>query len=164
MNLIRLLVCGLACAAGLLLGGCVSNAPMDITRSGRDSILPADLVMPNVRASTKLATAEDSMTQMGMSFSVHSGKVYRKVFTGGEGAPASLDLVNSSLAQNMGLLTSSVTYNVSVMLIYENKKQVITASATANTAWTIDRAAREAIERAVIDVAKQCEVYLAPKV
>ena len=40
---------------------------------------------------------------MGSTFSVQSGKIYRQVFTGGEGAHATLELVNSSIGEAMGL-------------------------------------------------------------
>lgn len=140
----------------------MSNVPMDITHSGRDSILPPGLVLPNVRITTKLATAEDKLAQMGSTFNIHSGKVYRLVFTGGEAAPATMDLISSSIGQTTGLLTASVTYNVTVLLQYGDKKQqVMTATGTSATAWTVDRAARAAVEQAVIDLTKQCAVYLA---
>ena len=154
------MVCGLACVAALLFAGCMSNVPMDISHSGRDSILPPGLELKNVRITTKLATREDVLAQMGSTFNVQSGKVYRVVFTGEETAPATLDLVSSSIGQSMGLLTASVTYNVTATLKYGDKTQVLTATGTSSTAWTIDRAARNAVEQAVIDLAKQCEVYL----
>lgn len=149
----------------VFLSGCVSNMPMDITQSGRASILPDDLRLSQVRLTVKLATVEDVVSQMGSTFNVHSGKIYRQVFTGGETAPASLDLINSSMTQSMNdvmifATKSNVTYSATVLLTIGDKKQIITSTATAATAWTLDRAAREAVERVVIDISKQCEVYL----
>jgi hypothetical protein len=163
MKRIPTLLCGLV----LLLTGCVSNMPMDVTKAGRESILPAGLVLPNVRLTTKLATAEDVLSQMGSTFNVQSGKVYRQVFTGEEGAPARLELVNSSITQSMSDVMilgtkSNVTYTATLLFTYgDGKQQMITSTGTAATAWTVDRAAREAVERVVVDVAKQCQVYLA---
>jgi hypothetical protein len=156
----------IAIFALLASSGCVSNVPMDITQSGRASILPGDLQLSKVRITVKLATFEDLVGQMGSTFNVHSGKIYRQVFTGDEDAPASLDLINSSMTQSMNdvmifATKSNVTYSATVLLTIGDKKQIITSTATAATAWTLDRAAREAVERVVIDIAKQCEVYLA---
>ena len=153
----------LALAVVLALAGCVSNAPMDITKSGRESVIPADLRLNDVRLSIKLATLEDNVGQMGSTYSVHSGKVFRQVFSGGEDAPFSLDLINSSMTQSMNdvmiLATkSNVTYTASVVLVVDGSKQTISSTATASTAWTLDRAAREAVERVVVDIARQVEV------
>ena len=149
-----------------ILSGCVSNLPMDITQSGRASILPPDLKLSKIRLTVKLATAEDVVSQMGSTFNVHSGKIYRQVFTGGENNIVSLDLINSSMTQSMSDVmilgtTSNVTYSATLLLMIGDKKYIISSTATASTAWTLDRAAREAIERVVIDIAKQCEVYIA---
>lgn len=155
----------LVALAMLALAGCVTNAPMDITQSGRESVIPADLRVKNIRLSVSLATLEDKVGQMGSTFSVHSGKVFRQVFVGGEDAPVSMDLVNSSMTQSMGdfmLLASksNVTYTASVVLTVNGTKHTISSTATASTAWTLDRAAREAVERVVIDIARQSEVLL----
>lgn len=145
--------------------GCVSNAPLDITHSGRESIIPSGFSVTNVRLTTRLATLEDSLTQMGNQFNVQSGKVFRQVFTGGEEAPVYLDIVNSSMSQGLNnvlvLATkTNVTYSASVLLVKDGEKHVLSSTATAGTAWTIDRAAREAVERVVIDLAKQTQVYM----
>ena len=152
-------------ALSLLFVGCVSHAPMDITRSGRDSVLPPDLKLTSVRLTAKLAAATDTFAIMGSTFDVQTGKVYMQVFTGGEEAGATLDLVNSSMTQSMNdvmiiATKSNITYSATVVLKYPGGKQVITSSATASTAWSSDRAAREAVERVVIDIAKQVEVHL----
>lgn len=150
-----------ASVMALFSAGCVSNVPMDITQSGRESVLPADLKL-QIRLTTKLATLEDPLKMMGNSFNVHSGKVFRAVFVGGEDAPVVMDLVNSSMTQSLNdvmiLATkSNVNYSVSVLVSLGDKKQILTTTSTASTAWTLDRAAREAVEKAVIDLARQAK-------
>lgn len=148
----RLLI---ASAAILLAAGCMSNVPMDITQSGRDSVLPAGIETSAVRTSIALATHEDTLNQMGSTFSVQSGKVFRRVFAGADDAPASIDLINSRISTHMGAFTAGVTYTVSVAYTAGGQKHILSSTANATTAWTIDRAAREAVERAVTDLAMQ---------
>lgn len=165
---INILIFLSASVLAFLCAGCVSNAPMDITQSGRESILPADLKL-QIRLTTKLATLEDPVKMMGNSFNVHSGKVFRTVFVGGEDAPVVMDLVNSSMSQSLNdvmiLATkSNVNYSVSVLISQGDKKQILTTTSSASTAWTLDRAAREAVEKAVIDLARQAQALgFAPK-
>jgi len=148
----RLLI---ASAAMLLASGCVSNVPMDITQSGRDSVLPAGIETTAVRTSIALATHEDTLNQMGSTFRVQSGKVFRRVFAGADDATGSIDLINSRISTHMGAFTAGVTYTVSVAYTAGGQKHILSSTANATTAWTIDRAAREAVELAVTDLAMQ---------
>lgn len=145
----------IASAAILLAAGCMSNVPMDITQSGRNSVLPVGIETTAVRTSIALATHEDTLNQMGNTFSVQSGKVFRRVFAGADDAAASIDLINSRISTHMGAFTAGVTYTVSVAYTAGGQKHILSSTANATTAWTIDRAAREAVELAVIDLAMQ---------
>lgn len=163
-NLPRALVALSAC---VILSGCVHNAPIDVTQSGRESVIPAGFVAPEIRPTVKLAMLEDVVPQMGNTYSVNSGKVFRSVFTGSESAPASLDVIESSMTQNTAAgalyLTSNltVTYSVRAVLNVNGQKHNLSATASASTSWTLDRAAREAVERVVVDLAKQANALMA---
>lgn len=151
---LRLLTLG---AVVLALAGCVTHAPMDLTRSGRESLLtPADRLVA-VRPSLALATREDTLNQMGNTYRVQTGKVLREVFTGGDAAPAVADLVDASLSHQFssGLTKATVTYAATMRLRDARGERTFTARATAETMWTVDRAAREAVERVALDLARQ---------
>lgn len=151
---LRLLALG---AVLLALAGCVTNAPMDLTRSGRESLLtPADRLAA-VRPSLALATREDTLNQMGNTYRVQTGKVLREVFAGGDAAPAVAELVDASLTHQFssGLTKATVTYAATIRLRDARGERTFTARATAETMWTVDRAAREAVERVALDLARQ---------
>lgn len=151
---LRLLALG---AVVLALAGCVTHAPMDLTRSGRESLLtPADRLVA-LRPSLALATREDTLNQMGNTYRVQTGKVFRQVFAGGDAAPAVADLVDASLTHQFssGLTKATVTYAATIRLQDARGEHTFTARATAETMWTVDRAAREAVERVVLDLARQ---------
>ncbi len=161
----HILITSLVLALSGLGAGCLTNAPMDITAAGGQSILPVDLTLSNVRPGIRLATLEDSLKQLGSTFNVHSGKVFRRVFTGGDDAPASIELVNSSIQQSIAdnfivWQTQQVVYTATVELRYNGQVRTLHSTGMGTTGINTDRAAREAIERAVIDIAKQAQVYL----
>ncbi len=153
---LRFLVLG---AVLFVLAGCVTHAPMDLTRSGRESLLtPADR-LAGVRPSLALATREDTLNQMGNTYRVQTGKVLREVFAGGDAAPAVADLVDASLTHQFsrGLTKATVTYAATIRLKDARGERTFTARATAETLWTVDRAAREAVERVALALARQIQ-------
>jgi hypothetical protein len=118
-----------------------------------------------VRLGLRLATLEDPMKQLGSVFQIQSGKVYRQIFTGGEEAAAVVELVNSSITQNTAdnmivWSTQAVHYSATVELRHHGQVRLLHSSATGNTAWATDRAAREAVELVAIDLAKQVIVCM----
>lgn len=151
----------------LLLTGCVT-VQVDPTKAARESVIPEGFSLAQVRPTLKLATSEDTVKQMGNTFNVQSGKIFRQVFVGGDDAPYVLDAVNLQLSQNLGdfmvlASSTSVTYSASVLLTGpDGRKQTLNAMGTAKTMWTLDRAIREAIERAVIDLAHQINALSTP--
>lgn len=116
---------------------------------------------------TELATLENDAKDFGFTFRFQTGKVFHQVFTGDEDAPAVLSLVNSTVSKqssNIMLLGTStqIIFSVSVSLrAPDGSKHILSATGAGSTAWTIDRAAREAVERAVIDLAAQVKAALA---
>jgi hypothetical protein len=152
----------LACA----LAGCVT-APMDVTTAGRDTIIPQTLRLADVRIGLKLATLEDPLKQLGSTFNIQSGKIFRQVFTGGDDAPAFIDIVHSSISQqtvDQMIVWSSqqVIYTATVEFRHNGQTRTLHASAPGKTSFSTDRAAREAIEKVVIDIAKQAQIFMRP--
>lgn len=147
----------LLAAAVFTLAGCVTNAPMDLSRSGRESLLTSADRLAGVRPSLALATREDTLNQMGHTYRVQTGKVLREIFSGGAGAPAMADLVDATLTQQFssGWTKATVTYAATIRLKDARGERTFTARATAETMWTVDRAAREAVERVALDLARQ---------
>jgi hypothetical protein len=157
---------GLA-AALTLFSGCTTIA-IDPTLAGRPTVIKEADKMPEVRLSAAMLTLEDPVKDFGNTYQIQSAKVFRAVFTGGEEAPYVLDLVNHSVAKQssdvMLLGTSTqITYTISVVLRRpDGTKQTFNSTGSASTAWTLDRAMREALERAAIDLAAQIRAVTSP--
>lgn len=150
-----------------LFAGCMTNVPMDITQSKRPSAIPLGYSV-NVRPSIKLATLEDTMAMMGSTFRVHSGKIFAQVFKGDESAAASVDLVNSHITQSdsdyMVLWsTVQVTYTATIVLRRGDQVHTLNSTGIAHTKWDVTDAAKEAVERVTLDLARQCEAILRTK-
>ncbi len=155
-----------ALALLLALAGCSTPVVVDPTAANRETLITPQSAVPAVRLSTQLATLENDVSDFGFKFRAQSGKVFRQVFTGGEDAPAMLDLVNVNISKSssdlMILATKTqIVFQVSVSLrAADGQKHVLSSTGVGSTAWSIDRAMREAMEKAVLDLGKQVEAIL----
>lgn len=159
----RIIILALALLA---LAGCSTPAIVDPTAAKRETLITPEAVVSDVRLSTQLATLESDVKDFGVLFRAQSGKVFREVFTGGEDATASLDLVSVNISKSssdlMLLATKTqIVFQVSVALrTADGQKHVLSSTGVGSTAWTIDRAMREAMEKAVLDLGKQVQAVL----
>lgn len=148
--------------ASLALAGC-GTMDVDVTSWERSSLLSnANVRLPNVRLSAQLLSHNDQLVAFGMTNQIASEKIFRAVFAGNEDAPASLDLVNASLSKNGVNLTDRmvVTYRIETVLrTPDGQRHTLTATAESKK-LSVDGAMREAIEKATLDLARQCQEKL----
>jgi hypothetical protein len=145
----------------LALTGC-GTLDVDVTSWERSSLLADAPKLPTVRLSAAMLSHNDQLVFVGITHQIASEKIFRAVFTGNEDSPASLDLVGASLSRTETSLTKKlvVSYKLEVALRYRGQRHAISATAEGK-GWGADIMMRDAIERATIDVARQCERILA---
>jgi len=151
----------LAVGVVFFLTGC-GTADVDVTSWERRTLLKDNVNLSDVRLSAQLLSHNDRLVAFGMTNQIASEKIFRTVFTGNDDAPATLYLVSAKVSKNEFSLTDrlAVTYQLSVVLkTKDGQRHELTATATSNR-MTIDRAMREAIEIATLDLARQCKSLL----
>ena len=124
------------------------------------SVLPAGIETTTVRTSSAMETHVDTVNSEG-KIKIPTGTVFKRVFAGGEDAPGSIDLISSRAIMHMGgfnpLLPPTVwfTYSASVIYAVGEKKHTLSATANSRERVSAERAAQEAVEFAVTDLAMQ---------
>jgi hypothetical protein len=155
----------LLCALAMLaLTGC-GTMDVDVTSWERSTLLAGRAPLSQVRLSARMLTHNDLLVFAGVTNQIASEKIFRAVFTGNEDAPASLDLVRTGLRYEVPSLFKRVvvSYEIEVLLkLPDGTRQNLRATADV-PAMIIDSGIREAIERATLDLARQCEVKLGAK-
>jgi hypothetical protein len=146
----------IAWACLLLNAGCVSNLSMD----SHKSVLPAGIEMTTVRTSSALENHVDTVNSEG-KIKIPTGTVFKRVFAGGDDSHGVIDLINSRAIIHMGgfnpLLPPTVwfTYSASVSYTKGEKTHILSATANSSERISAERAAQEAVEFAVTDLAMQ---------
>ena len=158
--------CGFGLAIALICVGCTSPAIINPTESGRASLVGEMDKVANVRLTEKLAMLEVDTGSKAFFFRVQCGKIFQQLFLGGEHAPAVLDLINATMTDSNSdhfifWTKSQVIFSVSVSLrAPDGSKHILSSTGAGSTDGGIDRAMREATERAALDLAKQVKAVL----
>ena len=140
-----------------LMSGCVSG---DLAKNGT-SIVPNGSVLPTVALSTADATrVEHSSTLMSLK-QFQTGPVWAAIFTGREGA-APLRVLDSQMRielENFGL-TARCYYSANAMLTVKGQVHTLHGMASAVMVTDFSTGVRQAVEGAVMQIARQAEAVL----
>lgn len=150
---IRILIVSIAMLSA---SGCLSRLEMD----SQKSVLPAGIETTSVHCSAALQNYEEAINGSGYT-KVPSGVIFKRVFTGGDDAPGSIDLINSRITMHMGGFNPLIpptwwfTYTACVNYSFKGENHILSTNSNSSERISGERAAQEAVELAVTDLAKQ---------
>ena len=147
--------------AALMLTGCETVSSKSIQLPGEDAITATDAI------DASLATGADKRSEplignvAGKPVQYATGAIWARVFVGEGLSGASLDLLSTRLSERIAPDGSHrITYDVVARLTVDSKKYPLHATASRATRAGDASAMRQAVEAAVVDVARQAKVII----
>lgn len=153
-----------ALAAVLVLSGCAGTIVTDFTQRspGTNAFAPIP-ALSAVKCGEKLRAHEITLKNMGSALVYKNGAVFAETFSGGDSAPATVELVNARVDEAMEpgwvLDKKQLRYTVTVAVESRGQKHILTATGFG-AAMGPDGAMREAVQKVTADLAAQVKAVL----